>query len=117
MSEHKKCPFCGGKALIESVEKVGVTEYFSICTCCAAEGPWHTSEAAAWAAWNRRDDAAVKALVEEHRTWAQEFGAALVLALQGDYSKIDDLAHDLIIDFPAGAPSIRSEAIKKAEGL
>lgn len=64
-----------------------------------------------------KNDAAVKKLVEEHRTWAQEFGAALVMALQGDYSRVDDLAHDLIIDFPDGVPSIRSDAIKTVEGL
>lgn len=117
MSKHKKCPFCGGRAMCTCVEQDYENVYYVFCMSCSAEVCYRPSEVEAWAAWDRRDDDAVKELVEEHRTWAQEFGAALVMALQGDYSRVDDLAHDLIIDFPDGVPSIRSRAIKEVEGL
>jgi hypothetical protein len=74
---------------------------------------------------NRPDDeveanahliAAAPELLGEHRAWAQMFGEALVLVMQGDYSKVDELAKVARIHFPHGSPELVSEAILKAEG-
>lgn len=65
---------------------------------------------------NARLIAAAPDLLEEHKRWSEEFGAALVEALQGDYSLIDRLARELKFDFPGGCPAIRSAAIAKAQG-
>jgi Lar family restriction alleviation protein len=50
------CPFCGGKALPDIGNKNGsdVDEWFVICQCCAAEGPWFHERGNAIAAWNAR---------------------------------------------------------------
>ncbi len=55
-------------------------------------------------------------LLCEHEEWASMFGAALIRVLQGDYSEVYRLAQELPIDFPDGAPALRSAAIAKAEG-
>lgn len=55
-------------------------------------------------------------LLMEHQEWAASFGEALVLALQGDYSKVDELAKCLPIKFTSGAPVLASAAIEKATG-
>jgi hypothetical protein len=60
--------------------------------------------------------AAAPDLLGEHRAWAQMFGEALVLAMQGDYSKVDELANVARLHFPDGSPELVSEAIAKAEG-
>ena len=48
----RRCPFCGGKALI--VTAVG--ESWVLCSKCKATTSMHTSERFAIAAWNRRAD-------------------------------------------------------------
>ena len=55
-------------------------------------------------------------LLAEHKRWAEEFGDALILALQGDYSRVDIMAREMPVDFRRGVPYIRSAAIAKAEG-
>lgn len=60
--------------------------------------------------------AASPALLEEHEAWSRDFGTALLLALQGDYSAIDELAHSLIIDQDGEGPHLRSAALKYAKG-
>src|SRR5687767_4365005 len=59
--------------------------------------------------------AAAPELLGEHRAWAEMFGEALSLVLQGDYSKVDALACAVRFEFPNGAPVLKSEAIAKAE--
>lgn len=65
---------------------------------------------------NARAIAALPNLLAEHEAWAKDFGTALVLFLQGDSSAIDNLAHDLIIDYKNGEPILRSIALKQAKG-
>lgn len=48
-------------------------------------------------------------LREEHKLWAKTFGAALILALQGDYSEVDKLAREVRFEFVDGEPAIKSE--------
>jgi hypothetical protein len=56
-------------------------------------------------------------LLDEHKRWAEDFGDALVLALQGDYSRVDELAREMRIDIgPGGVPRLQSAAIIKSEG-
>jgi len=59
-----------------------------------------------------RGDAITKTLVEEeHKCWAKMFGAALVLAIQGDYSEVDRLAREVRFEFVDGEPVIKSEVL------
>jgi len=55
MEELKKCPFCGGKAmLIRAREWYG---YYSVgCSKCGIETNLHDTPAEAIAAWNRRSN-------------------------------------------------------------
>lgn len=55
-------------------------------------------------------------LLEEHHEWARSLGIAFVRALQGDYSVVDRLAHEMPFVFEDGAPVLRSAAIAKANG-
>jgi hypothetical protein len=59
--------------------------------------------------------AAAPDLLEEHRRWSEDFGEALVRALQGDYSRVDTLARELHFTFRGGVARIRSAAINRAE--
>jgi hypothetical protein len=52
---------------------------------------------------------AISPLEEEHKRWAKMFGAALVLAIQGDYSEVDRLAREMRFEFVDGEPVIKSE--------
>lgn len=61
MSEHKKCPHCG-QAEARAVKLN--TWYRIVCANCGASSSRGSTEAEAWAAWDRRDDEKVKALVE-----------------------------------------------------
>jgi Lar family restriction alleviation protein len=57
VSELKPCPFCGGEALMESMDaENGLPQYFVACRCCACEGPWEKSPAGASRLWNMRAD-------------------------------------------------------------
>lgn len=60
--------------------------------------------------------AAAPELLEEHQQWAEWFGEALVLALQSDYSKVDELARTFRLSFATGSAVIKSDAIAKATG-
>ena len=61
MSEHKKCPFCG--SLDVTARKLN-TWWRIICDHCGSATGIRATELEAWAAWNRRDAAAVKELAE-----------------------------------------------------
>lgn len=57
----KPCPFCGGKAIIDSIEASGIPDdpsmnrdWFVRCVSCAAEGPWFNTRGAAIERWNKR---------------------------------------------------------------
>lgn len=63
---------------------------------------------------NARLIAAAPDLFTEHGEWAAMFGEALALALQGDYSKVDELAKSMRIIFPDCTPTLYSAAIAKA---
>lgn len=52
---------------------------------------------------------AISPLEEEHKRWAKMFGAALVMAIQGDYSEVDKLAREVRFEFVDGEPVIKSE--------
>ncbi len=62
---------------------------------------------------NARLIAAAPDLLAEHQAWARAFGAALLLAMQGDYSEVDRLGRGLVT-FQDGKPVLRSEAIARA---
>jgi len=57
------CPFCGGKALPDIGNQNGeeADQWFVMCQCCAAEGPWFYERGNAITAWNTR------ALSERHQ--------------------------------------------------
>jgi len=57
---------------------------------------------------------AVAAIIAEHKHWAKVFGAATILAMQGDYSGIQELALKARYDFIDGEPAIRSAAFEEA---
>lgn len=95
------------------------------------QGPWHVFSVYAQhevrtptdtlvAVVNSRDDARLIAtatdLLDEHQQWAAMFGEALILALQGDYSKVDELAKCLPMHFTNGSAALKSAAIAKASG-
>lgn len=51
IEEHKRCPFCGGEAKIQS----GTNCLWPECTTCkTSPGGWWITEAEAWAAWDKR---------------------------------------------------------------
>ncbi len=57
------------------------------------------------------------ALYEEHLQWAADFGAAIVLYLQGDLTGVERLSRAVQIVFDhGGIPMIKSAAIERAEG-
>lgn len=58
--------------------------------------------------------AAAPDLLEEHKEWANRFGTACILSLQGDYSAFDEIARNYIIEFHNGEPHLKSQAIAKA---
>lgn len=58
--------------------------------------------------------AAAPDLFTEHGEWAAMFGEALALALQSDYSKVDELAKSMRLIFPGCTPTLYSAAIAKA---
>ncbi len=47
----KKCPFCGGEALVRKELR---DCYYLFCRCCAAQGPWTKNEKGAIRMWNMR---------------------------------------------------------------
>lgn len=53
MDKLKRCPFCGGYAVIEFV---GRYECFVRCNRCKIEQPLYKSKYSAIKAWNRRRD-------------------------------------------------------------
>lgn len=55
-------------------------------------------------------------LLHEHKAWALAFGRALTDVLQGNYRRINELAHGLEIALTNGEPTIKSAVIAKAEG-
>lgn len=61
MSEHKNCPHCGGT---DAKARKLNTWWCIVCENCGASTGRYGTEAGAWIMWDRRDDAAVKALVE-----------------------------------------------------
>lgn len=61
-------------------------------------------------------DAKLAWVVDEHRAWAAEFGAALMAVMQEDYGPITDLAMRMPFDFHEnGSPTLRSAALASAE--
>ncbi len=58
MTEHKPCPFCGGKEaeidiyIVEENELIW--EYCVACYACDTFGPSAYTEEEAWEAWDRR---------------------------------------------------------------
>jgi hypothetical protein len=55
---------------------------------------------------------ALAPLMEEHKRWAKIFGAALILAMQGDYSEVDRLAREVRFEFVDGEPVLKSEVTR-----
>ena len=54
-AELKPCPFCGGKAILECEEEMGIgPEWLVVCLGCHMEGAWFSSKAKATEAWNTR---------------------------------------------------------------
>jgi len=49
MTEHKPCPFCGGR-----LQRVEVQRFYFVCASCEARGPLRCSTKEAWEAWNER---------------------------------------------------------------
>ena len=49
MEELKKCPFCGGEAILE-----GTYMFDVICTKCGVRTSWYKTKEEAIEAWNRR---------------------------------------------------------------
>ena len=61
------CPFCGGKALPDIGNQNGeeADQWFVMCQCCAAEGPWFYERGNAITAWNTRSlPEAVRLLID-----------------------------------------------------
>ena len=60
MTEHKLCPFCGGKDvevyryIVEHTENEPIWQYCVACYECDATGPSTYTEEEAWAFWDRR---------------------------------------------------------------
>ena len=54
-------------------------------------------------------------LLEEHKQWAKILGHIFIRALQGDYEVLEIYANNMKIEFVDGEPSLKSEAIAKAE--
>jgi len=98
MSEHKKCPFCGGEPEPHSYI---LTKNFVLCALCRNGTAMYEKMSDAWAAWDRRDDAAVKELVEA----AKELSDLVRDIMTGDY-KPDSFTLQPI-----------EQAIKKVEDL
>lgn len=98
MSEHKKCPFCGGEPEPHSYI---LTKNFVLCALCRNGTAMYEKMSDAWAAWDRRDDAAVKELVEAAK--------AMIRATMtcGDTDDADVYASRREVE----------KAIKKVEGL
>lgn len=65
---------------------------------------------------NCRLIAAAPDLLAEHQEWARMLGEAFTLALQEDYSKVDELARLMRLSFSSGEPRLHSAAIAKATG-
>ena len=59
MNELKKCPFCGGEALMQHKRVNGdprFTHSWVVCTVCYSQTTQFLSEKQAIEAWNRRAD-------------------------------------------------------------
>lgn len=65
-NEVEKCPFCGGKAVLDSVLRDGYEKcpddpdaraYFYRCMSCAAQGGWSKRQGGALRCWNVRIEA------------------------------------------------------------
>lgn len=55
MNELKPCPFCGGKARLDIIERYdGANTFFVRCTICQTTMPLKSEYSEAIAAWNRR---------------------------------------------------------------
>ena len=98
MSEHKSCPFCGGEPEPHSYIS---TKNFVLCALCRNGTAMYEKMSDAWEVWDRRDDAAVKELVEA----AKELSDLMRDIMTGDY-KPDSLTLQPI-----------EQAINKVEGL
>ncbi len=98
MSEHKKCPFCGSDPEPHSYIS---TKNFVLCDLCRNGTAMYEKMSDAWSAWDRRDDAAVKELVEA----AKELSDLVRDIMTGDY-KPDSFTLQPI-----------EQAIKKVEDL
>jgi Lar family restriction alleviation protein len=63
MNELKPCPFCGGEAEMDTIERYdGANIFFVKCTTCQMTMPLKSAYSEAIAAWNRRVDARQLAL-------------------------------------------------------
>jgi len=65
---------------------------------------------------NAQAISALPELIEEHEQWAFTFGEAIVLALQGDTLKLEQLTTEMPIDYIDGKPCLKSIALKKTKG-
>ena len=54
MNEPKRCPFCGGKPIVEKEYLVGHWVYQVRCEDCFGAGPMDTRKGKAIEFWNRR---------------------------------------------------------------
>lgn len=55
MAELKKCPFCGGEAVLEELEHDDYKEYLVYCCeCSGMVEEWRKTKEEAIEAWNRR---------------------------------------------------------------
>lgn len=55
MEELKKCPFCGGEAVLEECEYGGYSEYLVYCNeCSGMVEKWRKTKEEAIEQWNRR---------------------------------------------------------------
>lgn len=50
----RRCPFCAGHGLMDTVQQGDETKYFLRCHSCACEGPWGKSSTSAVRWWNMR---------------------------------------------------------------
>ena len=51
----KPCPFCGGKAVIET-SNIEYSNYFARCTNCRIQTQWYADKKRLVEVWNRRVD-------------------------------------------------------------
>jgi hypothetical protein len=89
-----------------------INEYLEVgyCQCGQPLMAEHLSK------WAYNQLSAAPDLLEEHKQWAKILGHIFVMGLQKDYEALEIYAKNIKIEFVDGEPSLKSEAIAKAEG-